>query len=104
MIKIVKSPKDGGKPTIGKLLLIDPAGSESVYRIGVNKNIFYEGAAINASLEHLKNVIRQLVEGKTPEQINYDGHVLTMAMKDSLGGNAKTLMLINLSPSIYNID
>jgi len=49
-------------------------------------------------------VIRQLVDGKKPAQINYDGHVLTKALKDSLGGSAKTLMLINLSPSIYNIE
>ena len=60
--------------------------------------------SINESLEHLSNVIRQLAEGKAPTQINYDSHVLTKAMKDSLGGNAKTLMLVNLSPSIYNID
>jgi len=59
--------------------------------------------SINESLEHLSNVIRQLADGKAPAEINYDAHVLTKAMKDSLGGNAKTLMLVNLSPSIYNI-
>ena len=59
--------------------------------------------AINASLQHLGFVIRQLTKGKTKDQIDYDQHVLTAAMKDSLGGNAKTLMIVNISPSDYNI-
>ena len=48
-------------------------------------------------------MIRQLTKGKTKDQIDYDQHVLTAAMKDSLGGNAKTLMIVNISPSDYNI-
>ena len=59
--------------------------------------------AINASLQHLGFVIRQLTKGKTKDQIDFDQHVLTAAMKDSLGGNAKTLMIVNISPSDYNI-
>ena len=52
----------------------------------------------------LGDVLAKLTKGMTPYEIDYDAHVLTKAMKDSLGGyNAKTLMLVTISPSIYNI-
>ena len=105
MIKIVKKPKDGGEPKeVGKFTLIDLAGSESLKRIGVDQSIYEEGMAINFGLDILGDIIRSLSKGMRPEEINYDAHVLTKAMKDSLGGNAKTLMLVTISPSMYNID
>ena len=104
MIKIVKKPKKGGKPKVGKFTLIDLAGSESLKRIGVDPRIYEEGMAINFGLDILGDIIRSLSKGLRPEEINYDAHVLTKAMKDSLGGNAKTLMLVTISPSMYNID
>ena len=102
--KIVKKPKEGGKPKVGKFTLIDLAGSESLKRIGVDPRIYEEGMAINFGLDILGDIIRSLSKGMRPEEINYDAHVLTKAMKDSLGGNAKTLMLVTISPSKYNID
>ena len=36
------------------------------------------------------------------EKIPYDDHPLTKAMKDSIGGNAITIMIVNISPSIYD--
>ena len=48
-------------------------------------------------------VIKRLSDGVPVQKINYDIHLLTKAMKDSLGGNAKTLMLVNISPSIFNL-
>lgn len=45
-------------------------------------------------------MISALSQGK--EHIPYRDHPLTMLMKDSLGGTAKTLMFVNVSPSNYN--
>ena len=46
------------------------------------------------------NVISSLSKGL--DHIPYRDHPLTMLMKDSLGGTAKTLMFVNVSPSNYN--
>ena len=55
------------------------------------------------SLSALGNVIAILGEGKGG-LIPYRDNKLTMLMKDSLGGNAKTLMFVNVSPAEMNAD
>ena len=44
-------------------------------------------------------MIGRLAQNKPRESINFDGHPLTSAMKDSLGGNSKTLVIFNICPS-----
>lgn len=89
-----------GKKTSGKLSFIDLAGSESSKKTGTDKEGQAEANAINQSLSALGNVISALAEGA--KFIRYKENLLTKLMQDSLGGNAKTLMFVNCSPSVYN--
>ena len=89
--------------TVGKLSLVDLAGSERVSKTGATDERLKEANAINKSLSALGNVIAILGEGKGGF-IPYRDNKLTMLMKDSLGGNAKTLMFVNVSPAEMNAD
>ena len=60
-----------------------------------------EGAQINKSLSALGNVISALAADKKPP---FRDSVLTKLLKNSLGGNAKTIMIAALSPADINYD
>lgn len=99
-ITIESTNKMNGKKQVGKLSFIDLAGSESSKKTGTDKEGQLEANAINQSLSALGNVISALAEGA--KFIRYQENLLTRLMRDSLGGNAKTLMFVNCSPSVYN--
>jgi hypothetical protein len=61
-----------------------------------------EGNAINVSLKALGAVITSLSSGNSRTHIPYRDNKLTYLMKDSLGGNSKTLLFVNISPADYN--
>ena len=89
----------------GKLSLIDLAGSE---RGSVTENRglrLREGAKINRSLLALANCINALGDKKKKGQfVPYRDSKLTRLLKDSLGGNSKTLMIVNVSPAQSQFD
>eukprot|EP01043_Picozoa_sp_COSAG02_P044574 COSAG02_NODE_3994_length_5940_cov_6.413457_1_plen_922_part_00 len=85
---------------IGKLSLIDLAGSE---RASMTHNVgarMIEGANINRSLLALGNCINALAgHAKQRGYIPYRDSKLTRLLKDSLGGNCRTVMICTCSPS-----
>ena len=102
-----------GKTTVGKMSLVDLAGSERAKKtniFGLSKEerakMLEEGVAINQSLTHLKNVFRILGanESNKKEVVQYRGNVLTELMQDCLGGNARTLMFVNVGPALSNVE
>ncbi|XP_057962077.1 kinesin-like protein KIN-14E [Malania oleifera] len=86
----------------GKLSFVDLAGSERVKKSGSSGSQLKEAQSINKSLSALGDVISALSAGS--QHIPYRNHKLTMLMSDSLGGNAKTLMFVNVSPAEANLD
>ncbi|XP_058180550.1 kinesin-like protein KIN-14I [Rhododendron vialii] len=86
----------------GKLSFVDLAGSERTKKSGSHGVQLKEAQSINKSLSALGDVISALFSGN--QHIPYRNHKLTMLMSDSLGGNAKTLMFVNISPAESNLD
>lgn len=105
---------------IGKLSLIDLAGSERACVSNVNSILFFhsyisiilinlqknrgdrlkEGANINKSLLALGNCINSLGENyHSGKFIPYRNSKLTRLLKDSLGGNCRTVMIATASYS-----
>ncbi|CAH0728644.1 unnamed protein product, partial [Brenthis ino] len=98
--------------TVSKVHLVDLAGSERADATGATGQRLVEGAHINKSLVTLGSVISALAEAtqpadsRTPKNkkvfIPYRDSVLTWLLKDSLGGNSKTIMIAAISPADCN--
>ncbi|KAG1326820.1 kinesin-like protein KIN-14I [Cocos nucifera] len=86
----------------GKLSFVDLAGSERIKKSGSAGKQLKEAQSINKSLSALADVIGAL--SSDGQHIPYRNHKLTMLMSDSIGGNAKTLMFVNVSPAESNLD
>ena len=82
--------------------MVDLAGSEKVQS---NKNkCAIEGANINKSLLALANCITLLAANKNTSHIPYRDSKLTRILKESLGGNANTLMITCISTNPFLIE
>ncbi|XP_049378881.1 kinesin-like protein KIN-12E isoform X2 [Solanum stenotomum] len=81
--------------------LVDLAGSERQKSSGAEGERLKEATNINKSLSTLGLVIMNLVSisnGKS-HHVPYRDSKLTFLLQDSLGGNAKTCIIANISPS-----
>ncbi|KZP01709.1 kinesin-domain-containing protein [Calocera viscosa TUFC12733] len=91
-----------GESCEGCLNLVDLAGSERLATSGAanDKDRLKETQAINKSLSALGDVIAALGEKSAAEKghVPYRNSKLTYLLQNSLSGNSKTLMVLNLSP------
>ena len=79
-----------------KLFLIDLAGSEKISKTGAEGKVLDQAKKINLSLTSLGKVIKSLSERGS--HIPYRDSKLTRIIKDSLGGNSKTTLIVTCSP------
>jgi hypothetical protein len=88
---------------VGKLNMVDLAGSEKQSKTGSEGVRLEEAIKINLSLTTLCHVISSLVDGKST-YVPYRDSRLTRLLQDSLGGNTKTIMIANIGPADYNME
>ncbi|XP_058633667.1 kinesin-like protein KIF19 isoform X3 [Onychostoma macrolepis] len=91
---------------VGKLFMVDLAGTERASQTQNRGMRMKEGAHINRSLLALANCINALSEkgGKGAQFVNYRDSKLTRLLKDALGGNSRTVMITHISPASSNFE
>ncbi|XP_077457784.1 kinesin-like protein KIF27 isoform X2 [Stigmatopora argus] len=89
---------------LSKFCVVDLAGSERVGKTGNTGVRFEESVHINTDLLALGNVIRALAQPgrQRSSYIPYRHAKITRLLRDSLGGNACTLMVACVSPSHHS--
>lgn len=101
LINVKQENMENQKKLSGKLYLVDLAGSEKVSKTGAEGTVLDEAKNINKSLSALGNVISALADGNKTH-IPYRDSKLTRILQESLGGNARTTIVICCSPASFN--
>ncbi|XP_033998945.1 kinesin-like protein KIF25 [Trematomus bernacchii] len=97
------SPCPSPRPSVSqalfktKLQLVDLAGSESVGMSGVSGAALWEVSCINRSLSALSDVLGALAEQRP--HVPYRNSKLTHLLQDAIGGDAKLLVMLCVSPT-----
>ncbi|XP_054053221.1 kinesin-like protein KIF25 isoform X1 [Rissa tridactyla] len=79
-----------------RLQLVDLAGSECVGMSGVTGAVLRETSFINRSLSALADVLGAIAEQRS--HVPYRNSKLTRLLQDSIGGDAKLLVMLCISP------
>lgn len=102
LLQIIESEdkeNGNGAVQISYLNLVDLAGSERANDAGTTGCRLKEGGHINTSLLFLSQVMRELNDGE--KYINYRSTKLTRILQASLGGNANTAIICNVTPAVF---
>ena len=92
-----------GSLKASKLNLVDLAGSEKVSKTGVTGKQLKEAQNINLSLTTLGRCINALASSKETH-VPFRESKLTMILRESLGGNAKTALICTASLKQVHVD
>ncbi|CAA6659485.1 unnamed protein product [Spirodela intermedia] len=84
-----------------RLSLVDLAGSEGLLGEDASGEHVMEFLHITKSLSALGDVLSALTSKK--DSVPYENSKLTRILADSLGGNSKTLMIVNICPSALDL-
>ncbi|XP_051876518.1 centromere-associated protein E isoform X3 [Pristis pectinata] len=93
--------KDNEAVMVAHLNLVDLAGSERASQTGAEGVRLKEGCNINRSLFVLGQVIKKLSDGQAGGFVNYRDSKLTRILQNSLGGNARTLIICTITPAAF---
>ncbi|KAJ7088855.1 kinesin-domain-containing protein [Mycena belliarum] len=101
-LRIRGTHASGEADRMGTLNLVDLAGSERLATLGLGASVaggerLKETQNINRSLSALGDVVAALGSGPGAH-VPYRNSKLTYLLQNSLSGNSKTLMVLNLSP------
>jgi kinesin family protein C2/C3 len=91
-----------GSSTVGRMHLIDLAGSEDAGRSGARRQggaLAEEARHINSSLEALGKVMRAHARKTPPDEIDYGESALTQMLRGSLQAQTKMVMLVHVNPN-----
>ncbi|MGH0150841.1 UNVERIFIED_CONTAM: hypothetical protein FKN15_044396 [Acipenser sinensis] len=103
--QLLDGPRDSFQLISLKFHFVDLAGSERAAKTGNTGERFKESIQINSGLLALGNVISALGDPKRKSlHVPYRDTKITRILKDSLGGNTKTVMITCISPSSLNFD
>ena len=116
-IRVLAEAEEGSVTTESILNFVDLAGSERVSTLidpdskhrsaSKTESLLTEGKHINTSLFYLCQVINKLSEKSTSKaeiHVPYRNSLLTLVLRDSIGGNCKTRMIANISSEAVDID